>query len=337
MVGTYHIFVLQLQLAPVQLPPFAGADGDDCSTLASQLLCLPMAMTFLRPTLIVLVALASQYDGERHAVTALSTPSSLTNTRWKLRLDVGFQQGSWMPKRFPGWAESGARLPLDVDVEFTTEPSSQRESLVGPKDSTYVLKVCGDGTSTYVSERGQEEATFTNGGWCIQRPTGNIRNAEGLIVKPEGLLRFWLDCPSGAKKRDAEIFPNTRIFFTTGVWDDPSTLVKMQSEYDSVMEELQSVVDETRTIRRENEQDTNILDRIGDFRSLVDNSKSFDRLVSRKEELERASPPRMSAEAGNGVKIAPQGSLVIKGNNIPDWLPGSEYLILGTFSTKALD
>ena len=28
-----------------------------------------------------------------------------------------------MPKRFPGWAESGARLPLDVDVEFTSRPS----------------------------------------------------------------------------------------------------------------------------------------------------------------------------------------------------------------------
>ena len=240
-----------------------------------------------------------------------------------------------MPKRFPGWGESGARLPLDVNVEFKTEPSSQRENLVGPKDSTFVLKVCGP--CTYVSERGQEEVTFTNGGWCIQRPTGNIRNAEGSLVKPEGLLRFWLDCQSGAKKRDAEIAPNTRIFFTTGVWDDPSTLKKMQSEYDTVLEDLQTVVDETRTIRTENKQDdSNILDRIGDFRSLVGNSKDFDRLVSRKEELERASPPRGSAESSNGVRIAPQGSLVIKGNNIPDWLPGSEYLILGTFSTKAV-
>ena len=285
-------------------------------------------------------------------VEALSS-SPLTNTKWKLKLDIGFQQGSWMPKRFPGWAESGARLPLDVDIEFTSQPCPQRESLVGPKDSTFILKVCNDNEggqepSTYMSERGQEEVTFTNGGYCIQRPTNNIKNSEGSLVKPEGLLCFWLDCPSGAKKRDAEVFPNTRIFFTTGVWDDVTSLETMQLEYERVVEKLQTVVDSTRTIRQENEEEqigssnnnknkNNILERIGDFRSLVDNSKDFDRLVSKKEDMERASPPRGCAEASNGVKIAPTGSLVIKGNKIPDWLPGSEYLILGTFSTKALD
>jgi len=70
---------------------------------------------------------------------------------------------------------------------------------------------------------------------------------------------------------------------------------------------------------------------------LVGSSQEFDRLVSNKEALERASPPMGAAKASNGVKIAPTGSLVIKGNKIPDWLPGSEYLILGTFSTKALE
>ena len=112
----------------------------------------------------------------------------------------------------------------------------------------------------------------------------------------------------------------------------------MELEYESVVDKLQNVVDTTRDIRQENEQnDTNILDRISDFRSLVDNSKEYDALNSKKEELERASPPRGCAESSNGVKIAPMGSLVIKGNSIRDWLPGSEYLILGTFSTKALD
>ena len=273
------------------------------------------------------------------ALALSSSASLLTNTKWSLLLDVGLQPGTWMPKRFPGWAESGARLPLDIDVEFSDEPCDQREALVGPKGSTFRLKVCGDGTSTFVSEKGQQEVQFTDGGWCIQRPTANIRNAEGSLVKPEGLLRFWLDCPSGAKKRDAEVFPGTRIFFTTGVWDDPSGLKAMESEYERVVDELQSIVDNTRDIREANEADkgSNVLNRLTDFRTLVGNSQEFDRLVSKKEAFERASPPIGAAEAANGVKIAPTGSLVIKGNKIPDWLPGSEYLILGTFSTKALD
>mmetsp|Transcript_3031 Transcript_3031/g.6207 ORF Transcript_3031/g.6207 Transcript_3031/m.6207 type:complete len:253 (-) Transcript_3031:177-935(-) len=198
--------------------------------------------------------------------------SPLTSTQWRVTLDVGFQPGSWMPKRFPGWGESGARLPLTVEVEFTTAPSTQRESLVGPKDSTYILKVCGDNPTTFVSEKGEQQVTFSDGGWCIQRPTGNIRNTEGSVVRPEGLLRFWLDCPSGAKKRDAEIFPGTRIFITTGVWDDPDGLARMELEYKSIVDELQSVIDQTREIRGEanqSENGTGVLNQLSDFRTLL--------------------------------------------------------------------
>lgn len=273
-------------------------------------------------------------------VSSLSAPSPLVNTKWNLRLDVGLQPGTWMSKRFPGWAESGTRLPLNVDVEFTKQVSAQRVSLVGRKDETFVLAVSG--TSTFVSELGQQEVTFTDGGWCIQRPTANIRNAEGSMVKPEGLLNFWLDCKSGAKKRDAEVFPNTRIFFTTGVWDDPAGLKKMQSEYEAVLKDLDGLVDATRKIREDNNDDNNegginnVVNRLRDFGTLVDNSKDFDQLQGKKAAMEKAAPPLGASESGNGVKIAPTGSLVIKGIKIPDWLPGSEYLILGTFSAKAL-
>merc|ERR1712238_235411 len=123
-----------------------------------------------------------------------------TNTKWKLSLDVGLQPGTWMPKRYPGWAESGARLGLDVAVEFTETPFTTREPLVGEKESTFQLKVCST-ESVFVSERGQQSVTFLDGGWCIQRPTNDVRNAGGTLVKPEGLLKFWLDCPTGAKKR----------------------------------------------------------------------------------------------------------------------------------------
>ena len=166
----------------------------------------------------------------------------------------------------------------------------------------------------------------------------DLRNAEGGRVRPEGLLRFWLDCPSGARKRDAEVFPGTRIFFTTGVWDDPGGVEGMRAEYETVTDDLNRVLEETRRIRRENEGgDVGVVKRLLDFRTLVDKSKDFDRLQARKEEMEKASPPPGTSEAPNGVKIAPTGSLVIKGNGTPDWLPGSEYLILGTFSAKALD
>mmetsp|Transcript_13593 Transcript_13593/g.19922 ORF Transcript_13593/g.19922 Transcript_13593/m.19922 type:complete len:287 (-) Transcript_13593:319-1179(-) len=270
-----------------------------------------------------------------HTASSLQTTSLLTNTQWKLNLDVGLQPGTWMPKRFPGWAESGARLGLDIEVQFTSKPSSQRETLVGPKEQTFELDVIGD-SSVFVSEKGQETVDFTTGGWCIQRPTGDIRNAAGSLVKPEGLLRFWLDCPNGAKRRDVEIFPNTRIFFTTGVWDDPSLVEEQQQQYTEILKQMETMADNTRDLRRESE-DKNVFQNLFSFRKLVQDSKEYDDLYAKKERYEKEMPPIGASLSSNGVKIAPTGSLVIKGNSVPDWLPGSEYLILGTFSTTALD
>lgn len=263
--------------------------------------------------------------------------SPLVGTQWKLNLDVGLQPGTWMPKRFPGWAESGARLGLGLEVEFSDQKSNQRESLVGPKEDTYELVVTSP-QCTYVSERGQETVTFTSGGWCIQRPKDVIRNAAGSLVQPEGLLKFWLDCPTGAKRRDVEIREGTRIFFTTGVWDcdDPNVMKAQDKEYRNTLAQLEELTNDTIEVRKESE-DTNMLQNIKSFGDLVGKSKEFDRLKSLKEKYERELPPIGTSVASNGVQIAPTGSLVIKGNSIPDWLPGSEYLILGKFQTTALE
>jgi len=177
-------------------------------------------------------------------------------------------------------------------------------------------------------QRGEE----TTGGWCIQRPTSNVRNANGSMVKPEGLLRFWLDCSSGARRQDVEILPNTRIFFTTGVWDDPALLQKQEEDYRVLLDQLETIVQSTRDIRKAGE-DKNLLENLSSFFQLSKASKKYVSLKAKKEDYERALPPLGSRVAANGVQIAPTGSLVIKGNNTPDWLPGSEYLLLGTFST----
>lgn len=275
--------------------------------------------------------------------TNTNTNSLLANTRWKIRLDVGLQPGTWMPKRHPGWAESGARLVVDTVVEFSSTPSQAREMLVGPKDMTSVLRVSSSSEheSVFVSEKGEQRVTFTNGGWCIQRPTNNIKNTAGDEVKPEGLLRFWLDCPTGAARRDAEIFPSTRIFFTTGVWDDPVGLEQQETEYKHNLDEMNDMLEKTRkktdSTPQEERGNENLINKARSFQRLVGDAEEFEKLKRRKEEFERSLPPQGASQALNGVQMAPTGSLVVKGNKIPDWLPGSEYLILGTFSAIAIE
>eukprot|EP00548_Thalassiothrix_antarctica_P002218 CAMPEP_0194136494 /NCGR_PEP_ID=MMETSP0152-20130528/6509_1 /TAXON_ID=1049557 /ORGANISM="Thalassiothrix antarctica, Strain L6-D1" /LENGTH=314 /DNA_ID=CAMNT_0038833183 /DNA_START=152 /DNA_END=1096 /DNA_ORIENTATION=+ len=303
----------------------------------------------LRWLVVVILAFSVVVDSLQPQMLSEQLSSRLVSTKWSVRLDVGLQPGTWMPKRYPGWAESGARLVVDADIEFTKDllpENIQGESLVGPKEQTGILRVnhLGDSStknnpynpSTFVSEMGTQTVKFTDGGWCIKRPTADVRNAEGGRIQPEGILAFWLDCESGAIKRDVEIFPKMRIFFTTGVWDDPSRLEVLESEYKEALVDLQTIEEKTREARTE-AADKNWFDQLRDVRSMFVDSEEYERLKNRKEELERRSPPKSAVKAENGVLLAPNGSLVVKGNpNRPKWMPTTEYLILGTFTSKSL-
>lgn len=260
------------------------------------------------------------------AITAGLSSSPLVNTRWNILLDIGVLPGTWMPKRHPGWGESGGRLVLNLDVAFTGTPSATSEILVGPKESTFRLEVCEDSQpSKFVSRRGEESVTFESGGWCV----GQSNAGEEV-----GSLAFWLDCPTGAKRNDVEIFPNERIFFTTGVWQSPEAITEADKEYRQVMADLNDMAE-----KRKGEEDTgnqNLLDKLLSIRKMVADSKELDILQARMRDLKKQLPPPESAVAENGVQIAPTGAMVIKGDPTPAWVPGSEYLIFGKFSTKAV-
>jgi hypothetical protein len=260
-------------------------------------------------------------------------PPLLVDTEWKLQLDIGLEPGTWMPKRYPGWAESGARLGLSVSIQFAKAQSTTAESLVGPLMETYQLIVTSP-QATFVSVDGQQTVDFNwIGGWCIQRPEATVRNAQGSLVKPEGLLRFWLDCQSGAKRQDVEIPPGTRIFFTTGLWESPSVVKTQEKEYETLLKEIKELAEQAKK-KKEQAKDQNILQYLGTLRDLVGFSQQYDILTARRDAYERALPPLNSPKAENGVIMAPNGSLVIKGNS--DWMPGEEFLILGTFTTAAV-
>ncbi|KAL3926057.1 MAG: hypothetical protein SGARI_005732, partial [Bacillariaceae sp.] len=178
---------------------------------------------------------------------------------------------------------------------------------------------------------GQQTAEFTTGGWCIARPNNNIRNAEGDEVKPEGLLKFWLDCPTGAKRQDVEILPGTRIFFTTGVWDDPQSVEEQEAVYEKSMKELDALIEKTRE-NKEKTKEQGIFQQFGLFSEMLSDSRQYDELKKKCEQLGAQLPPIGSPKAPNGCLVAPNGSLVIKGK---DGFLTDEYLILGTFSVAA--
>ena len=174
-------------------------------------------------------------------LAALSTcstgyTSTLLGTSWRLKLDVGLEPGSWMPKKIDGWGASGARLLVDALVDFEASPAGESEELVGPLDQTRLLAARGG--SKIVTFEGEQEVSFESGGWCVQRP---------LLSKPaeqEGLLRFWLDCPSGCAKNDVSVPSGERIFFSTGVWDDADGVQDLRAKASAAAAQLSALESE---------------------------------------------------------------------------------------------
>mmetsp|Transcript_33230 Transcript_33230/g.102991 ORF Transcript_33230/g.102991 Transcript_33230/m.102991 type:complete len:206 (+) Transcript_33230:114-731(+) len=107
----------------------------------------------------------------------------LTSATWKVSLNVGREQGTWMPEE---WAASGARLLLPVVCEFSAEPyPGEPEALVGRA----CFRVRPKGDATFVSVGGTTTVKIEGGAWAVQPPKPGRRPA---------LLRFWLFFPESA-------------------------------------------------------------------------------------------------------------------------------------------
>ena len=174
-------------------------------------------------------------------LAALSTcstgySSTLLGTSWRLKLDVGLEPGSWMPRKIDGWGASGSRVLVDALVDFEASPVGESEELVGPLDQTRLVTARGGGK--IVTFEGEQEVSFKSGGWCVQRPLLSKSSEQ------EGLLRFWLDCPSGCAKNDVSVPPGERLFFSTGVWDDADGVQDLRAKATATAAQLSALESE---------------------------------------------------------------------------------------------
>lgn len=264
------------------------------------------------------------------SLATLGYTSTLLGTSWRLKLDVGLEPGSWMPKTVDGWGASGGRLLVDALVEFDDSPATEGEELVGPQARTQILKARGG--SKYVTLDGEQEVSFTDGGWCVQRTLFSDAKSN------EGLLRFWLDCPSGLAKNDVSVPSGERIFFSTGVWDEADGLKQIAADRAKVEEQLKA-------LEAEEEAD-------GGGRGFDLPGAAFRRKMRRQEKRGFLAQRRNyinsfttgladTADAdvdvgGIAPLVATGGSLSLKRSRGNGFLGGTvtEYHILGTFTAQ---
>ena len=246
----------------------------------------------------------------------LCPSAPLANTRWRVRLNVGRERGTWMPK---AWGASEARLLVPVSVNFTAAPAAEAERLVGPAASTCVAAICG-AESSFVSEKGEQRVSFGGGGWCVQR-------ADDAPAGGEALLRFWVDCASGAARRDVDIAAGERIFFSTGVWDDLPALSALEAEYRDVLRDARAA---ERATADEDAAGGGLLRSAAAIYRGVREQEAREAIDRRARWLIAQGASVDKAGDGTAVRVALRGTLSVKRRG----LLGEENHILGTFSME---
>ena len=248
--------------------------------------------------------------------------STLVGTRWRVKLDVGLEDGSWMPKTVEGWGASGARVIVNVDVDFDEALLGEGEDLVGPQAQTRVLTARN--ASTIVTARGEEQMAFASGGWCVQRTYGSR-------AEDEGELRFWLDCESGCARNDVSVPAGERIFFCTSAWDDAAGLKAMARERADLAERLRAA-EEAADAAFAAPSD-GLLGKALSFREKIATSETLDSLRAQSAFYERQMPTLGDDE--RPAQVAP-GSLSVKRTSGSGLFARKAYHILGRFSVEPL-
>ena len=153
---------------------------------------------------------AAPIAAPRGRTRASALQAMLDGTSWRLTLDVGREQGTWMPKE---WAASGATLTLPIEVTFTDEVLPGDGGFFDPNrdqhpavDEIHVSasKRMRASAGIFAGTEGAVVVNITAGAWATW-PTGRCG---------EHRVRFYLDFPDGAQLKDVSI-PAGRVYFDT--------------------------------------------------------------------------------------------------------------------------
>lgn len=166
------------------------------------------------------IAFAASRLAEQTGLTGpgggVSDTITLDGIECDVTLNVGREQGTWMPKE---WGESGARLSLPLPIIFSDEAIDlgfPGEEALGGR---YARRLrCGEGR--FIGARGETIVRVDGGAWTASPMSGTSGQFK---------LRFFLDFPEGAERNDVSI-PSGRVFFSGALFDRERMMVRDADE-----------------------------------------------------------------------------------------------------------
>ncbi|GMI02837.1 hypothetical protein TrVE_jg4752 [Triparma verrucosa] len=279
--------------------------------------------TLLLLCLLVSSHALSQPVGSKLVQSSLS-PQNPQAGCWRLMLDVGREQGTWMP---PEWGSSGTRLAIPLLVDFLPLRSNLEDDPLVGRNSLLVKPV---DEATFINENGEQTIQVQAGGWSVEPPK------EG---KSPAVLRFWLDFGEGGEKRDT-VLPPGRVFFTAAGWMDEEIEVgnKARSGLVSLLEN--DILVKLKAAQEDYDQ-ANALAKVGKLSNLVGLSTKRDNTMARIRSIDKSLPKKGDGNLKPGKFPFIESRFRIAGGGLcvkrPGKVMGSEYHILGTWSCTPVD
>ena len=122
-----------------------------------------------------------------------ATMASLNGMECQLKLNIGRESGTWMPK---DWAASGARLNFPLTIRFSDEVVDlgwEGEETLNPSGSRYAKKLVVTKSGSFVSAKGEVVVKANDGAWATEPAPG---------VPGASTLNFFVDFPEEAARNE---------------------------------------------------------------------------------------------------------------------------------------
>eukprot|EP00980_Cylindrotheca_fusiformis_P031363 scaffold26247_cov127-Cylindrotheca_fusiformis.AAC.1 len=193
-----------------------------------------------RPTTVEVPKVPEQQQ-QQSTTTNSEQLKLMDNTRWRLMLNVGREQGTWMPQT---WGISGQRLYLNVELEFSPDQLYEREEFLNGISGTKVLKV--------VHNEASLSPTMTEGGRKVRVKDGGWRVAPGEGPLGTTVLRFYFELEETTYHNGSDVYcPAGRIYCTCGYFpmehrhhDGSSMKDVLKLEQDKVVAQYEALAEE---------------------------------------------------------------------------------------------
>lgn len=258
----------------------------------------------------------------------------LDDTRWKIVMNIGREQGTWMQK---DWGASGDRLLFELVIDFTSDPSYQRDEFFQSVANVKELDV----VEAWVFPTGVGQDSVGRRPIKV-KDVGAYRVLQGQGPMGTDIVRMYFDLEEDVRqKASSDVYcPKGRIYATCGYFPMKKSRSDGSSLQGSVKDELGHMLRELKlqyeTLEMEGQQDTRLfsMDHLKRMKDMYRIKQDIEKVSQQLQQARQREPERSQLRLSRDgrVGLSKEGGVCCK---VQKGL-ASEYHILGRMEVASI-